>query len=52
MNNENVKGWRQLAENDLYSEKILNEATRRPYEIICYHCAQATEKYLKGISVL
>jgi HEPN domain-containing protein len=48
MNNENVKEWLQLADDDFYSAKILNEATRRPYEIICYHCAQATEKYLKG----
>ncbi|MDR2797369.1 MAG: HEPN domain-containing protein [Treponema sp.] len=48
MNNENVKEWLQLADDDLYSAKILNEAARKPYEIICYHCAQATEKYLKG----
>ncbi|MDR2608919.1 MAG: HEPN domain-containing protein [Treponema sp.] len=48
MNNENVKEWLKLADDDLYSAKILNEAIRRPYEIICYHCAQATEKYLKG----
>jgi HEPN domain-containing protein len=48
MNNENVKEWLQLADDDSYSAKILNEATRKPYEIICYHCAQATEKYLKG----
>jgi HEPN domain-containing protein len=48
MNNENVKEWLQLADDDLYSAKILNKAIRRPYEIICYHCAQATEKYLKG----
>jgi HEPN domain-containing protein len=48
MNNENVKEWLQLADDDLYSAKILNEAIRKPYEIICYHCAQAAEKYLKG----
>jgi HEPN domain-containing protein len=48
MNNKNVQEWLQLADDDLYSAKILNEAIRRPYEIICYHCAQATEKYLKG----
>ena len=27
---------------------MLNELVRKPYEIICYHCAQAIEKYLKG----
>jgi HEPN domain-containing protein len=48
MNNENVVEWLQLADEDLYSAKILNEAARKPYEIICYHCAQAVEKYLKG----
>jgi hypothetical protein len=47
MNNENAKEWLQLADDDLYSAKILNEANRKPYEIICYHCAQAAEKYLK-----
>jgi predicted nucleotidyltransferase len=41
MNNENVKEWLQLANDDLYSAKILNEAVRKPYEIICYHCAQS-----------
>ena len=48
MNNENVKEWLQLADDDLYSAQILNETIRRPYEIICYHCAQSVEKYLKG----
>ncbi|MDR1803148.1 MAG: HEPN domain-containing protein [Treponema sp.] len=48
MNNENVIEWLQLADEDLYAAKLLNEAARKPYEIICYHCAQATEKYLKA----
>jgi HEPN domain-containing protein len=48
MNNENVMEWLQLADDDLYSAKILNQADRKPFEIICYHCAQAVEKYLKG----
>ena len=43
-----VKEWIQIADDDLYSAKTLNESVRKPYEIICYHCAQATEKYLKG----
>jgi HEPN domain-containing protein len=41
---EDVVEWIELADDDLYSAKILNEAARKPYEIICYHCAQATEK--------
>jgi len=48
MNNENVREWLQLADDDLYSAKILNEQIRRPFEIICYHCAQSIEKYLKS----
>jgi len=48
MNNENVREWLQLADDDLYSAKILNEQVRRPFEIICYHCAQSIEKYLKS----
>jgi HEPN domain-containing protein len=32
----------------LYSAKILNAVPRKPLEIICYHCAQAIEKYLKA----
>jgi HEPN domain-containing protein len=26
----------------------LNQSFRKHHEIICYHCAQAVEKYLKG----
>ena len=37
-----------IADEDLYSAKILSEQIRKPYEIICYHCAQSVEKYLKG----
>jgi predicted DNA-binding protein (MmcQ/YjbR family) len=37
MNNENVKEWLQLADDDLYSAKTLNEANRKHYKIICYH---------------
>ena len=40
--------WIQIAEEDFYSAQILNQADRKPFEIICYHCAQAVEKYLKG----
>jgi len=43
-----VKEWIQIAEEDFYSAQLLNQAARRPFEIICYHCAQAVEKYLKG----
>jgi HEPN domain-containing protein len=45
---EDVAEWIQLADDDLYSAQILNGAVRKVYEIICYHCAQAAEKYLKA----
>jgi len=51
MDIEEVKEWFRIADDDLYSAKILNEAVHRPYEIICYHCSQAIEKYLKGYLV-
>ena len=51
MNTEEVKEWIIIADCDFDSAKILNEAARRHFEIICYHCAQATEKYLKAYLV-
>jgi HEPN domain-containing protein len=45
---KDVIEWIQIADDDFDSAKILNEAIRKHYEIICYHCAQAVEKYLKG----
>jgi HEPN domain-containing protein len=48
MNIEDVIEWIKIADDDFDSAEILNEAFRKHYEIICYHCAQAVEKYLKG----
>jgi len=48
MDIEDVTEWINIAENDFDSAKLLNEAVRKHYEVICYLCAQATEKYLKG----
>jgi HEPN domain-containing protein len=45
---KDVIEWIQIADDDFDSAKILNESARKHYEIICYHCAQAVEKYLKG----
>jgi HEPN domain-containing protein len=41
---EDVMEWMQLADDDLDSAKILNEAFRKHNEIICYHCAQSVVK--------
>ena len=43
--------WIEIAEDDLASAEILFEHVRRPLEIICYHCTQSIEKYLKGFLV-
>jgi HEPN domain-containing protein len=48
MNIDDVIEWFQIADDDLYSAQMLNELVRKPHEIICYHCAQSIEKYLKG----
>jgi HEPN domain-containing protein len=48
MNINDVREWFRMADNDFDSAMLLNEAVRRHYEIICYHCAQSVEKYLKG----
>ncbi|MDR2607743.1 MAG: HEPN domain-containing protein [Treponema sp.] len=45
---KDVIEWMQIADDDFDSAKILYESDRKHYEIICYHCAQAVEKYLKG----
>jgi len=51
MNNEEVKEWLEIADRDFDSAQILNEAVRRHFEVICYLCSQAVEKYLKGYLV-
>jgi HEPN domain-containing protein len=48
MHIEDVKEWLRIADDDFDSAKILNESVRKHCEIICYLCAQAIEKYLKG----
>jgi len=48
MNTDDVGEWLEIADNDLDSAILLNEAARKHCEIICYHCAQAAEKYLKA----
>ena len=40
--------WFNFADADYDSAIILNNAHRKHNEIICYHCQQAVEKYLKA----
>jgi HEPN domain-containing protein len=48
---KDVAEWIQLADDDFDSAKLLNDAARKHCEIICYHCAQSVEKYLKAYLV-
>jgi HEPN domain-containing protein len=49
MDNEDVaKEWFKIAEADLSSAEFLQNMQTIPTEIICYHCQQSAEKYLKG----
>jgi HEPN domain-containing protein len=47
MNVNDAKEWMIIADDDFDSAIILNESARKHLEVICYLCAQATEKYLK-----
>ena len=49
---EFVLPWIQKAENDISSARYLAENMHpAPAEIICFHCQQAAEKYLKAYLV-
>lgn len=44
--------WFHIAETDLSSAQFLQTMQPQPIEIICYHCQQSAEKYLKGFLAL
>ncbi len=44
--------WYRFAAMDLSSAKYLLNMKPSPVEIICYHCQQSAEKFLKGFLVL
>lgn len=47
-----TKEWVELAENDFAAAEQLFTHSKRPvYEIVCYHCQQCIEKYLKALLV-
>ena len=46
---ETTLEWFYFADADFDSAIILSEAYRKHNEIICYHCQQAAEKYLKAV---
>lgn len=43
--------WTDMAEMDLTAAEYLLGMHPVPVEIICYHCEQAAEKFLKGVLV-
>jgi len=48
METETALEWLYFADADFDSALILNDAHRKHDSIICYHCQQAVEKYLKA----
>ncbi|GBR75546.1 DNA-binding protein [Candidatus Termititenax persephonae] len=51
MDSLDYRRWREFAEKDLYAAEHLLNMHPAPYEIICYLCQQAAEKYLKGFLI-
>ena len=48
METEYTTEWFEIADMDLASAEYLCGMRPQPLEIICYHCQQSAEKYLKG----
>lgn len=46
-----VAEWYKFADMDISSAEYLLPMHPRPLEVICYHCQQSAEKYLKGYLV-
>jgi HEPN domain-containing protein len=47
--NEELRQWFEIADTDLASAEYLTAMRHpRPDQVICFHCQQAAEKYLKG----
>ena len=51
MDKELVAEWLRFADDNLDTALLLKEMRPQHFEIICYHCEQAVEKYLKGYLV-
>ena len=45
---EYINEWFQFGDNDLTVAELTLSNYPEMYEIICYHCQQSSEKYLKG----
>ena len=51
MDNKIILDWFNFADMDLDSAEYLSTMQRQPLEIICYHCQQSAEKFLKGFLI-
>jgi len=51
MDNKEIFEWFVFADRDLTSAEFLTGMHPQPLEIICYHCQQSAEKYLKGFLI-
>ena len=51
LNKSEVDEWIKYGNMDLESAKYLLNMKPLPFEIICYHCQQAVEKYIKAYIV-
>ena len=51
MNDLEFDSWIQIAQDDLKNVEVLLQQRLLPW-IICFHCQQATEKYLKALQVV
>ena len=51
VNNKIVSEWIDYAQRDLESSKFLLSMRPIPLEIVCYHCQQAAEKFLKSFLI-
>ena len=48
MENKHILNWFRFADTVLAAVEHLLSMRPLPYEIICFHCQQSVEKYLKG----
>ena len=44
-----TKAWIRKAEDDLLAAEALVQGTAHLHDQVCFHCQQATEKYLKAV---
>jgi HEPN domain-containing protein len=48
---DEYREWMRHAEEDMLAAELLINQPRKPLHIICFHCQQAAEKYIKAYLV-